>query len=440
MDKDLNVQPSIDQIQQKLARKKKEIEILKEVSVRISSSLDLNLTLNNLLELLDKYFSFRHSMILLSETQDRFLKVFTSYGYTDQGIGAKVEVGKGIVGMVAKKKQMLRLGNITTQLRYMSGGRDITDHPENEIIIKLPGLPNPMSQVAIPLLVQKELVGVLSVESTELNIFKEEDEELISLLASQTAIAIQNSKLFEAEQQRFREVQEINTKLSDLNKEQQKTLNLFMKYVPEPVVQKALSGKTESIFEGEQIDIAVMFCDIRDFTPLSERISPNEVVALLNSYYSHMNEVIKKWDGVVNQYVGDEIFVTFGAPLPITKSEEKAVYCAMGMIEQLEILNLDLKRRLGTEINVGIGLNYGPVVAGNLGSEDKIEYSVTGNTVNTAKRIESLTTSHPNSILISESIFDKTKHLVNTKAWEPIKVKGKSEDVSVFQVLDKINS
>ncbi len=112
----------------------------------------------------------------------------------------------------------------------------------------------------------------------------------------------------------------------------------------------------------------------------------------------------------------------------------------MGMIEQLEILNLDLKRRLGTEINVGIGLNYGPVVAGNLGSEDKIEYSVTGDTVNTAKRIESLTTSHPNSILISESIFDKTKHLVNTKAWEPIKVKGKSEDVSVFQVLDKINS
>lgn len=297
MDKDLKIQPSIDHIQQKLARKKKEIEILKEVSVRISSSLDLNLTLKNLLELLDKYFSFRHSMILLSETQDRFLKVFASYGYTDQGIGAKVEVGKGIVGLVAKKKQMLRLGNITTQLRYMSGGRDITDHPENEIIIKLPGLPNPMSQVAIPLLVQEELVGVLSVESTELNIFKEEDEELISLLASQTAIAIQNSKLFEAEQQRFREVQEINTKLSDLNKEQQKTLNLFMKYVPEPVVQKALSEKTESIFEGEQIDIAVMFCDIRDFTPLSERISPNEVVALLNSYYSHMNEVIKKWDG-----------------------------------------------------------------------------------------------------------------------------------------------
>lgn len=149
-------------------------------------------------------------------------------------------MGKGIVGMVTKKKKMMRFGNITSQLRYMSGGRDIGDHPENEIIIKLPGLPNHMSQVAIPLLVHEELVGVLSVESTEFNIFKKEDEELISLLACQAAIAIQNAELFDAERKRFSEVQEINIKLFNLNKEQQKTLNLFMKYVPESVVLKAL--------------------------------------------------------------------------------------------------------------------------------------------------------------------------------------------------------
>jgi len=273
------------------------------------------------------------------------------------------------------------------------------------------------------------------VESSKFNIFKSEDEDLISLLASQAAIAIQNARLFEAERKRYGEVQEVNRKLSDLTKEQQKTLDLFVKYVPKPVVQKALSEKTESIFDGEQIEIAVLFCDIRNFTPISEGILPSEVVALLNSYYSNMNDVIKKFDGSVNQYVGDEIFVTFGAPVSIISCEEKSVLCAIGMIEQLEILNKELRETLGIEINVGIGVNFGPVVAGNLGSEDKIEYSVTGDTVNTAKRIESLTKSIPNAILVSESIYEKTNHLIKTKAWEPVKVKGKNENVSVYQVL-----
>ncbi len=425
----------IEKVQKQLERKNKETEILKEISVKIRGALDLNFTLNTLLLLLDKHFAYKHSMILLSSPGSQFLTVFASYGYPDQGVGAKVEMGKGIIGMVAKKKQIIRLGNITIGLRYMSAGKEVTDHAENEIIIKLPGLANPISQVAIPLLLQEELAGVLSVESSKLNIFKAEDEDLISLLASQAAIAIQNARLFEAERKRYSEVQEVNRKLSELTKEQQKTLDLFVKYVPKPVVQKALSEKTESIFDGEQIEIAVLFCDIRNFTPISEGILPSEVVALLNSYYSNMNDVIKKFDGAVNQYVGDEIFVTFGAPVSITNCEEKSVLCAIGMIEQLEILNKELRETLGIEINVGIGINFGPVVAGNLGSEDKIEYSVTGDTVNTAKRIESLTKSIPNAILVSESIYEKTNHLIKTKAWEPVKVKGKNEHISVYQVL-----
>ncbi len=442
MNKDVisNSDDSLERIQKKLNRKNKETEILKEVSIKISSSLDLNITLNTLLELLDNYFSYRHSMILLTSEGQRFLTVFASYGYPDQGIGAKVEVGKGIIGMVAKKKQIVRLGNITANLRYLSAGKEIQNHPENEIIIKLPGLSNPISHVAIPLLINEELVGVLSVESTEVNIFKDEDENLISLLAGQAAIAIQNAQLFEAERNRYKEVQEINNRLSDLTKEQQKTLNLFVKFVPEPVVQKALSDKSDSIFTGEQINIAILFCDIRGFTPISEQISPDEVVTLLNSYYSNMNRIIKKYDGVVNQFVGDEICVTFGAPVSIINCEEKAVLCAISMIEQLEILNQELNKSLGIEIKVGIGVNFGPVVAGNLGSEEKIEYSVTGDTVNTAKRIESLTKKIPNSILIGESIYNKTKHLIETKAWDPIKVKGKNEKVSVYQVLGHIES
>jgi len=427
-----NPSASSEKLLKKLEQKNKEIEILKEVFSQIRTSLDLDFILNKILELLDHYFCYKHSMILL-EDEGNYLKVVASYGYPRKGIGAKADIGKGVIGTAAKRKQIIRLGNIRIGLQYMRGGTEV-ENVEDEIIIKLPGLSNPMSQVAIPLMNKDEFIGVLSVESEKVNVFNDEDELIINLIASQAAIAIHNARMFETERKRFEEIQQINKKLSDLTITQQETLSLFIRYVPEQVVKKALKERPESIFEGEQVDIGVLFCDIRNFTPLSERLTPNEVVSLLNCFYSNMSRVIKQHGGVINQFVGDEIFVIFGAPVPVVNCEEKTVLCAIGMINQLEILNKEMEANLGFTIKVGIGANYGPVITGNLGCEDKIEYSVTGDTVNTAKRIETLTKENPNSVLISESLYAKTKHLVEAKAWEPVTVKGKQEKVTVYQV------
>ena len=157
---------------------------------------------------------------------------------------------------------------------------------------------------------------------------------------------------------------------------------------------------------------------------------------MLNSYYKTMNEVIREHEGVINQFVGDEIFVTFGAPVSIPDCEEKSVRCAIGMIKQLQLLNKELESCLQVQIKVGIGINFGPVIAGNLGSDDRIEYSVTGDTVNTGKRIESLTKENPDTILISDTIYEKVKDKFSFRAWDPIAVKGKSEKVAVWEVLD----
>jgi class 3 adenylate cyclase len=295
-------------------------------------------------------------------------------------------------------------------------------------------LQNPESQVAIPLMIQDELIGVLSVESEGVNIFKQEDEQIIGLIANQAAIAINNAHLYEAEKQRVQEIEDIIKRLSDLTQTQQRTLNLFAKYVPEPVVKQALRGNPESMFDGVQQEVVLLFCDIRDFTPISEKLDPKQVVALLNIFYSGMNEVIKRYGGVINQFVGDEIFVLFGAPMPLVNAEEKAVRCAVGMIAQLEKINAQLQPSLGVSIKIGIGLNLGVVIAGNLGCEDKISYSVTGDSVNTAKRIESLTKEKPNSILISESLYLKTQHFIDADAWEPVAVKGKNDPMRVYEV------
>lgn len=220
--------------------------------------------------------------------------------------------------------------------------------------------------------------------------------------------------------------------------EQERTLRFFQKYVPSPVVEKMLSAKEDSaLFEGESRNVAVLFCDIRNFTATSETISPREVVKLLNAYYSMMSATIKRHNGMVNQYVGDEIFAVFGAPVAYPHNEVNAVMCALDMIETLAALNTNQSQFLGKKLEVGIGINSGEVVAGNLGSEDKIEYSITGDTVNTGKRIECLTKEHPNQILINESMYPFVKDLVHTKKWEPVEVKGKSSKLTVYEVLGR---
>lgn len=217
--------------------------------------------------------------------------------------------------------------------------------------------------------------------------------------------------------------------------EQERTLKLFMRYVPEAVVEKALSNTTSSIFEGEMKDITVLFCDIRGFTLMSEELAPKEVVTFLNDYYAMMTEAVKKHNGTVNQFVGDEVFACFGAPIATQHNERNAVLCAIEMLEIRKVLNERYKDLIGREFTIGIGVNSGTVVAGNMGSEDKISYSVTGDTVNTGKRIETLTREAPNSALISELVYQCVADLVEVKSWGPIEVRGRKGKVQVYEVL-----
>ena len=225
------------------------------------------------------------------------------------------------------------------------------------------------------------------------------------------------------------------TELQQKVEEQDQTLKLFIRYVPEQVVKKTLDNSQESIFEGELRDVAVLFCDIRGFTPLSEVLSPKEIVSFLNDYYQTMTEIVKQQKGSVIQFVGDEIFAAFGALELYPDNEVNAVFCAIKMMDVLPQLNMKYKEKFKTEIEIGIGINFGEVVAGNLGSEDRIRYSVTGDTVNTGKRIETITKDYPNSIIISDSVYQNVKDVVEVKAWEPLFVKGKKEKMLVYEVL-----
>jgi class 3 adenylate cyclase len=247
-------------------------------------------------------------------------------------------------------------------------------------------------------------------------------------------MTIENSRQLYELQERNRK---LITQLQQKVEEQEKTLKLFTRYVPETVVEKSLKSTSGSIFDGELINITVLFCDIRRFTPLCEVLTPKEVVSFLNDYYSTMTEIIKRHHGSVNQFVGDEVFASFGAPVSFSDNEANAVFCGIEMMKYLPELNKKYLKNFNIEIQIGIGINSGMVVAGNLGSEEKIDYSLTGDTVNTGKRIETITKEFPNTVLISDHVYQITKELINVKEWEPVKVKGKKDKLVVYEVIGR---
>lgn len=241
--------------------------------------------------------------------------------------------------------------------------------------------------------------------------------------------------------QQKRKLLELNSNLlKDLEaklEQQDKVLHLFLRFVPEQVVAKHLHATDSNFDDAEAKHLTVMFCDIRGYTSIVEHLKPQQAVSILRSYYTILSDVISTYNGMVNQYVGDEIFATFGSPFCPVGYERNAVLCALEMINQLKALNEECKAYTPVPIKVGIGIHSGEVITGTLGSKSKIEYSVTGDSVNTGKRIESLTQGHVNKVLISQPIYEKVKDIVEVAEWPSVTMKGKSENLKVYEVLRK---
>lgn len=224
--------------------------------------------------------------------------------------------------------------------------------------------------------------------------------------------------------------------LAEHVKEQDRIIELFKKYVPEHVIQETLSvdENESSLVTGESRIISVLFTSIQNFKTISQRTAPEDLVAYLNEYFSVMTACVRAHKGSVNKFIGDGILALFGAPVSHIGNQENAVECALTMVEQLEGFNEIHKERSGLQVSIGIGINTGEVIVGNMGSEDRMEYTAIGDTVNVASRVASLTKDIPNCILISESTSNIVRTSFLTEQWAPQTVKGKDQPIVVHQV------
>ncbi len=216
--------------------------------------------------------------------------------------------------------------------------------------------------------------------------------------------------------------------------ERERERNIFGALVSPDVRDKLLAGKLQ--LGGEQIRVAALFSDIRGFSTISEKLSAPDIVAFLNEYLTEMTEAVKPWGGYVNNFIGDAIVVIFGAPLSAPEIEYRAVMAALAMRERLDALNVRRVEVGEAQLENGIGISTGSVVAGQIGALERCIYTVIGDAVNVAARLEALTKDVGQHILINHATFIGLRHhpeIISVALGEHI-VKGRTEPVIVHAI------
>lgn len=208
--------------------------------------------------------------------------------------------------------------------------------------------------------------------------------------------------------------------------------DVFGRYVTEEIVSEILETPEGVKLGGEKRKITILTSDLRGFTAISERYSPEDVVKVLNFYLEKMADVITTYGGTIDEFMGDGILVLFGAPLIKEDDPQRAVACAVAMQLAMQEVNQQMEAWGWDKLQMGIGINTGEVVVGNIGSEKRIKYGVVGNQVNLTYRIESYTIG--GQILISESTFKDVESLIKIESNRQVQPKGVKEPITIYDI------
>ena len=221
-------------------------------------------------------------------------------------------------------------------------------------------------------------------------------------------------------------------------KKEERIRHIFQKYVPNNVIERFFASP-EKMLVGDNRKLSILFSDIRSFTTISEGMAPDDLVNSLNRYFSGQVDIIYNRKGIVDKYLGDAIMAFWGAPEKYEDDALQSVLSGLEMLDSVEYFN-EKQREIGKcEFHIGIGLNYGEVTVGNIGSERKMDYTVIGDAVNLASRMEGLTKTYHSEILISESLFDELEKTspnagLHFRLLDTVAVKGKTRGIKIYTV------
>jgi class 3 adenylate cyclase len=207
---------------------------------------------------------------------------------------------------------------------------------------------------------------------------------------------------------------------------------MFSRFVTQQVAESLIACEDiEQIVKGDSRRVTCLFCDIRGFTPYAEVTTPVKLFQLLNAHFGEIIDIVFEYEGTIDKFIGDSVMVVFGAPMPQEDQELRAVRCAIDI--QRKVAEVNTKNTNSTPIHVGISLNTGEVAAGCLGNDRRMDYTVLGDTVNTASRLEEI--AEPGQIVIGPETASAVAGVVNICEIRTFKLKGKKEPLKVFEVI-----
>ena len=274
------------------------------------------------------------------------------------------------------------------------------------------------SYMHLPLTGHCDTVGTLHVGNLINNYFSDHICKNITVFAGGAGGILENSLL-----------------MKNISEMERNIRNVFSKFVPAEIIDDLVGkGKTSSLLAGEKRSVAVLFSDIRSFTEISEHNSPEEVVAFLNRYFETMTSAILHHGGTVDKYIGDAILAVFGAPTSYPDNAERAVSAAFDMLRSLAKIDTGTLRMPEIGLDMGIGIHEGDAIVGNIGSKERFDYTVIGDTVNLASRLESLTKHYSSHIIVSESVKEKLKGKILFREIDRVRVKGKEIATTIYKL------
>jgi adenylate cyclase len=381
-------------------RREKKLSLLLEVSKELSKQQELDRLLDKVVDFTFQIMNVDRVSILLLDPKTNELVPRISKSRTGDASAAK-HVPQSIARKAVEERVAILSDNAAADERFKG----------KSILIQ-----SVRSAMCTPLMgSDQKVLGILYVDNlTATHSFADEDLEFLIAFGGLTAVAIENSQLSE----RIRREALVRSNFE----------RYFSPNIASVIAEQQDAGKLPS----QKQPVVIFFSDIRGFTPMSEDMSPDDIATLLTEYFTEMVEIVFEHSGTLDKFMGDAIMALWGAPIVHADDADRAMQCALDQLVVLEKMNAKWKEQGRPPVAIGIGINFGEVFAGNIGSDRRLEYTVIGDAVNTASRLCS--SAGLNEILISEPFYKALKKPPKVEALEPIQVKGKAKKVPVYRV------
>jgi adenylate cyclase len=392
-------QLKIEDVESVDERQAQKLSLLLDISKELSKQQDVDKLLEKVVDITFQVMNVDRVSILMLEVGSNELVPRVSRSRLGDGAGTRVP-------------QSIARRAVDERLAILTDNAAADDRFKGKSIV----MQSVRSAMCTPLMgSDASVLGIIYVDNmTAINSFNDEDLEFLIAFSGIAAVAIENSSL------------------SERIKREAVVLSNFQRYFA-PDLAEEIASQVEAVkLGGEKRPVVVFFSDIRGFTSMSENMIPDEIASLLTEYFTEMVEIVFEHGGTLDKFMGDAIMALWGAPLKHDDDADRAMRAAIEQLATVDKLNEKWAAEGRPEVQIGIGINFGDVFAGNIGSDRRLEYTVIGDAVNVASRLCSK--AGPGEILISEPFYQGLTDPPEVEALEPIELKGKAQAVPVYRV------